>query len=142
MDSIIIKSIDELDSVAHWLDQKIAATSCSVVALYGAMGAGKTTLISRFTALHNAKQQASSPTFAIINTYDTPNITLYHFDFYRIDTVKEIEDLALGEYFYDTNSISLVEWPEKIEQFLPGDITLRIKIDITGNDSRKFSVIR
>ncbi|MEG0656074.1 MAG: tRNA (adenosine(37)-N6)-threonylcarbamoyltransferase complex ATPase subunit type 1 TsaE, partial [Mucinivorans sp.] len=97
--------------------------------------------ISCFANLHGSRQTPSSPTFAIINTYDAKDVTIYHFDLYRVDDRREVEDLALEEYFYADNAISLVEWPEKIEAFLPQELTLRIKIDVLADNVRKFSVI-
>lgn len=138
---ITITSIDELDRAVDWLEEQIKTTGKTVVALYAPMGAGKTTLISRFAERRNAEQQPSSPTFAIINTYDTPTGVIFHFDLYRIDTRREAEDLSLADYFYEKEAISLVEWPEKIEEFLPDDITLRVKIEVTDAGERKLGVV-
>lgn len=138
---ITITSIDELDRAVEWLEKQIETTGKTVVAIYAPMGAGKTTLIGRFAEKRQAKQQPSSPTFAIINTYDTPTGLIFHFDLYRIDTRREAEDLSLSDYFYEKNAICLVEWPEKIEEFLPDDITLRVKVEVTNQGERKLWVV-
>lgn len=138
--SITITSIEELTAVAEWLGEQITQSGLHIVAIYGQMGAGKTTLISQFCKLNGALQTATSPTFSIINTYDTPHGLIFHFDLYRIEDERSAEELALSEYFYHDNSISLIEWPENIEKFIPNDMTLRIEIKLTQNGGRKFSV--
>lgn len=139
--SITILSIEELPLVAKWLDGQIAESGRPIVALYGEMGAGKTTLISQFCKLRGAVQTATSPTFSIINTYDTPLGSIFHFDLYRIEDERAAQELGLSEYFYNDHSLSLLEWPENIEKFIPSDMTLRIKIKLTTNGGRKFQVV-
>lgn len=141
MNSITIDSLDELDAAVVWIDHMILASGRTVVAFYADMGVGKTTLISRYAQIHGSKQQPSSPTFAIINTYDTPNSVIFHFDLYRIDDRREAEGLALAEYFYTPGATCLVEWPEKIEEFLPQELTLRLKMELVEGGSRKLSVV-
>lgn len=141
-DSIIINSTEELTAAARWLDEKIAHSGRNVVAIYAQMGAGKTTFISAFAKYRQAVQTASSPTFSIINTYDTPSQTLFHFDLYRIDNDKQAQDLALDEYFYEPNSICLLEWPENIEKFLIPEITLKLEIEVMQDGARKFHVVQ
>lgn len=141
MNSITIASLEELDRAVSWLDQMILESDRTVVAFYADMGVGKTTLISRYAQIHGSQQQPSSPTFAIVNTYDTPRGVIFHFDLYRIDDRREAESLALAEYFYAPGATCLVEWPEKIEEFLPEELTLRIKMELTENGARKLSVV-
>ncbi len=109
-----------------------------VVALYGGMGAGKTTLVSALMREMGSTDDVTSPTFALVNDYLTgTGQHVYHFDFYRIDNVREAFDLGYEEYFY-SGDLCLVEWPEKIEELLPDD-TLRIHIDTLPDDSRRIS---
>lgn len=111
----------------------------NVVAFYGEMGAGKTTLIREIAELAGSRDTVTSPTFSIVNQYCTPSgDTLYHFDFYRIEHPAEAFDFGYEEYF-DSGSLCLVEWPEKIEALLPDD-TMRVRVSVTGPESRLFEI--
>ncbi|MBP3356311.1 MAG: tRNA (adenosine(37)-N6)-threonylcarbamoyltransferase complex ATPase subunit type 1 TsaE [Rikenellaceae bacterium] len=111
------------------------------VALYGAMGAGKTTLISAIAARMGSDDTVTSPTFALVNQYRTADRqTIYHFDFYRIDRLEEAYDLGYEEYFF-SGDLCLIEWPEKIEPLLPED-TLRLRIEILDEQTRRIGIER
>ncbi len=113
---------------------------CGVVAFYGPMGAGKTTLIKEICAqLGVVDERVTSPTFALVNQYGTIDKTdIFHFDFYRIDNPEEAFDLGYEEYFY-SDALCLVEWPEKIEALLPED-TLRVRIEPDETGCRLVSI--
>lgn len=92
-----------------------------ILAFYGKMGVGKTTLIKAICKHLNVIDNVGSPTFSIINQYITKdNDTLYHFDFYRIKKLEEAFDIGYEDYFF-SNSYCFLEWPEKIEELLPND---------------------
>jgi tRNA threonylcarbamoyladenosine biosynthesis protein TsaE len=83
------------------------------------MGAGKTTLIKSLAKALQVADSVSSPTFGIVNEYQTQaKDLLYHFDFYRLDDPMEALDIGIEEYFYSGNYCWL-EWAEKITPFLP-----------------------
>lgn len=85
----------------------------------GEMGAGKTTLIKSLAKAFQVADSVSSPTFGIVNEYQTQEKGLiYHFDFYRLDDPMEALDIGIEEYFYSGNYCWL-EWAEKITPFLP-----------------------
>ena len=73
---------------------------------------------------------SSSPSFSIVNEYDTPSGAIYHFDFYRIKDINEAFDIGLEDYLYSGNYI-FIEWPEKIDQLLP---EIANRIDIKNNN--------
>ncbi len=133
---IIVRNIDGLPSAARQLIPVLQGRG--VVALYGGMGAGKTTLVAALLREMGSTDDVSSPTFALVNDYLVPEERhIYHFDFYRIDSLREAFDLGYEEYFY-SGDLCLVEWPEKIEELLPDD-TLRLHIDTLPDGSRRIS---
>ncbi|MDR0728844.1 MAG: tRNA (adenosine(37)-N6)-threonylcarbamoyltransferase complex ATPase subunit type 1 TsaE [Prevotellaceae bacterium] len=90
-----------------------------IVAFHGEMGAGKTTLIKALCNVFGVRDTVVSPTFALVNEYhDADGLPIFHFDFYRINSLDEACDLGYEEYFYSAG-LCLVEWPEKITPLLP-----------------------
>ncbi len=107
-----------------------------VFALYGKMGAGKTTFIQNLCRHLGSEDNITSPTFALINEYRTKSSgSIYHFDFYRINDLSEAFDLGYEDYFY-SGSYCFIEWPEKIESLLPEDAVM-VKIE-TDEDENRF----
>jgi len=110
----------------------------TVIAFYGAMGAGKTTFTKAICNVLGVPDSVNSPTFTIINEYRTKEgEPVYHFDFYRIDKLEEAYDIGFDE-FVDSGWLCLIEWPEKIEKLLPEE-TLRVYIKVLPDDSREIS---
>jgi len=106
-----------------------------IFGFYGDLGAGKTTLIKAICEKLGVLDVIQSPTFSLINEYLTSNNSeIYHFDFYRIGSIKEALDLGIEEYFM-SKSYCFIEWPEIIEDFLPENFA-RIEISSTGKNSR------
>ena len=137
MKEIVIDSLDELKNVAEAVVESLEGRN--VVALFGAMGAGKTTLISAIMEHLGSTDNVTSPTFALVNQYNTAtNEPVYHFDFYRINRIEEAFDMGYEEYFY-SGDLCLVEWPELVEQLLPDDAMV-VKIDILSPTERKFTI--
>ena len=137
METLEIDSLRDLPDAAEAILAQ--AGDHRVVAFYGEMGAGKTTLIRAICDRLGATDPASSPTPALVNHYVRHgNRRIYHFDFYRIDRLEEAFDLGYDEYF-DSDALCLVEWPEKIEPLLPDD-TLNVRIDVTGPTSRTVTI--
>ncbi len=137
MKEIVIDSLDELKDVAEAVIESLEGRN--VVALFGAMGAGKTTLISAIMEHLGSTDNVTSPTFALVNQYNTAsNEPVYHFDFYRINRIEEAFDMGYEEYFY-SGDLCLVEWPELVEQLLPDDAMV-VKIDILSPSERKFTI--
>lgn len=137
MKTIRINSQEELRDVARALLDRLG--SRTVVALYGEMGAGKTTLVREIAALAGSDDCVTSPTFALVNQYrGTNGRTIYHFDFYRIEDPREAFDFGYEEYFY-SGDLCLVEWPEKIEALLPAD-TLTVRIRVESATARIFEI--
>jgi len=114
-----IHSLEEMKKVAaEFLD---FAGDRTLFALRGPMGVGKTTFVKAIAECAGIVDDVSSPTFAIVNEYQTKQgKVIYHFDFYRINTVSEALDFGYEEYFFSGNPC-FIEWPEKIEELLPED---------------------
>ncbi len=107
------------------------------VSLNGPMGAGKTTLVSAVGRVLGVSDDVTSPTFSIINEYrDRDDAPVYHFDFYRIDTPAQAEDLGLDDYF-DSDALCLMEWSENVADFLPED-TVDVTIRVNDDGSREI----
>jgi len=105
----------------------------------GEMGAGKTTLIKSLAEQFSIQDQISSPTFGIVNEYDSRlGEKFYHFDFYRLDEPTEALDIGIEEYFYSQNYCWL-EWAENIAEFLPDQYFL-IKIEILSTTERNLTL--
>ncbi len=137
MRDITIHSTDELPMVAEQVID--ALDGRSVVALFGPMGAGKTTLVSAIMEHLGSADTVTSPTFALVNQYYTAdNQPVYHFDFYRINSLAEAFDMGYEEYFY-SGDLCLVEWPEKIEGLLPDDVMV-VRIEPLDETSRRFTI--
>jgi tRNA threonylcarbamoyladenosine biosynthesis protein TsaE len=131
---IRVSSLEDLPAAAQQLVPLLKEHS-GVVALYGEMGAGKTTLVNALMREMGSTDDVSSPTFALINEYRTgAGEPVYHFDFYRIDDTREAFDMGYEEYFY-SGHLCLVEWPEKIEELIPDD-ALHLTIRVAPDNSR------
>ncbi len=92
--------------------------STKVIRIDGPMGAGKTTLISGICKSLGVKEPISSPTFSLVNTYNSSNGTIYHFDFYRLENPVEAIDFGIEEYL-ESGNLCFMEWAEKINPHLP-----------------------
>lgn len=131
MKTFLVESIVELPDIANKI-RHLYLINPKIVAVYGEMGAGKTTLIKEFCKLLDCSSLVTSPTFTIINEYETGLYgNIYHIDLYRIKDGKELSGLSLYDYF-DSGCYCFIEWPEICELYLPPE-TLRIKIEIQGN---------
>ena len=133
---ITINSIDEIAQAAR--DFKAAIGDHRVIAFHGEMGAGKTTFIKALCAEFGVTDNVASPTFAIINEYLTPSDeTIYHFDLYRMETIADLQNIGVEDYFYSGN-FCLVEWPELAEPLFPNNV-LNVTITVLPDKTRKIS---
>ena len=119
-------SLEEIEQVAA---QVLASGIKNIILFDGAMGAGKTTFIKALAKQMGVTDMASSPTFSIVNEYQSETgKTVYHFDLYRLNDEEEAYDMGIDEYFYSGNTC-FIEWPEKAPNLIPLDHTL---IEITA----------
>jgi tRNA threonylcarbamoyladenosine biosynthesis protein TsaE len=115
-----------------------------VLALTGQLGVGKTTLIQGIAEGAGVKDYVTSPTFIIINEYNAlpagrqGRLPFYHVDLYRLDTLGDIEELGIEEYF-NKGGICVIEWAEKLGGLLPAKAE-RIAIEQKGENEREICV--
>jgi tRNA threonylcarbamoyladenosine biosynthesis protein TsaE len=130
---ILIKDKKQLPSAARKILKYTSGKR--IIAFYGSLGAGKTTIIKAVCKALGAADIVSSPTFTLVNEYrTTTGESLYHIDFYRIRKEEEVFDFGLEEYF-SSGSYCFLEWPGMIEDLLPPE-TVRISIEVGDNEER------
>ena len=109
-----------------------------IVALKGTLGVGKTTFVRHLVKyLTKSDIDVPSPTFTLLQTYETPNFLIYHFDFYRLKTPEEAYEIGIEDAFSD--GVSLIEWPDKIGSLLPKKHK-EILFEILPNNIRHISL--
>lgn len=131
---IRINSLAEIGDAAKKFIENMGDSK--VFAFYGKMGAGKTTFIKAVCEQLGVDDVITSPTFAIVNEYQsaTTGESIYHFDFYRIKKLDEVYDMGYEDYFYG-GSLCFLEWPELIEELLPED-ACKVAIEETEDGGR------
>ena len=131
--TITIKSIDTIGEAAQEFIAQMGTGK--IFAFYGSMGAGKTTFVKALCEAMGVTDTVNSPTFAIVNEYDTPSgRPIYHFDFYRIKRHAEVYDKGYEDYFYG-RGLCFIEWPELIEELLPEE-TVKVTIEEQPDGTR------
>lgn len=135
---IEIQSLEQIREAAREFINSMGDKT--VFALYGKMGAGKTTFIKAVCEVLGVQDVINSPTFAIVNEYrsDETGELIYHFDFYRIKKLEEVYDMGYEDYFY-SGALCFIEWPELVEDLLPGD-AVKVTIEEQKNGSRILTV--
>lgn len=133
----IIPSLDGLQAAAREFVNNMG--DHTVFAFYGKMGAGKTTFIKAICRELGITDVVNSPTFSIVNEYraDESGELVYHFDFYRIKKLEEVYDMGYEDYFY-SGAVCLIEWPELVEELLPGD-AVKVCIEELPDGQRRLS---
>lgn len=133
---IISHSPEETIEFARKLGEKLSAGD--VIAYKGGLGAGKTTFTRGLAIGLGLGDNVSSPTFALVNEYSGKNITLYHFDMYRIEGEDDLETTGFYDYPFEDNVVA-VEWSENIEGCLPEN-TIYITINRIDDDTREIII--
>ena len=107
-----------------------------VFALFGTLGMGKSVLARAFVQKLSGAKEVPSPTFTLVQGYDTPDFEINHYDLYRLKSPEEIFEIGMEDAMYQ--SVSLIEWPEMMGGYLPRNI---FKIQITPcEEGRKISI--
>lgn len=116
-----------------------------VVCLKGELGAGKTELIKGICEYFKVQDLVTSPTFSIINRYETgidgEIEYVYHLDLYRIDKLEDLDEIGIHECISDSNSIKLIEWPERAtESILRNTYSIEITLNPSSENERLIEV--
>lgn len=115
-------SLDKIDEIAEKI---LTLSKHKIFLLEGEMGVGKTTLTKAIAKQLGVKEVTSSPTFSLVNEYQSDDGLLYHFDLFRLEDLSEAYDIGIEEYL-DSDNFCFIEWPEKIMSILPEYHTLQL----------------
>ena len=141
MEKRTFESLSHADTYA--LGKRIgeAAKKGTVLALIGDLGVGKTVFTKGVAEGLNITEPVNSPTFTIVQVYETGRLPFYHFDVYRIGDPEEMDEIGYEDYFYG-DGVSMVEWADLIRPLLPDEtITVRIEKDLDkGFDYRLITI--
>jgi tRNA threonylcarbamoyladenosine biosynthesis protein TsaE len=113
---VIINKLDDWQEVT---DQIIPQLKHNIFLLRGNLGAGKTTFTQFLLKNLGSEDEVNSPTYSIVNEYNTPKGKIYHFDLYRLKNIEEVYDIGIEEYL-DNAFLCIIEWPEVYEDELYG----------------------
>ena len=126
---------EELSEIAQIILRDVQSKT---LLFYGEMGTGKTTLISAIVSEMGGVDSTTSPTFSIVNEYKVKDDLVYHFDFYRLKNEYEALDMGIEDYIY-SDSWNFIEWPEKIKNLLPENVTI-LELSIADDDRRILKI--
>ena len=111
--------IQSLPEWQHIVDEVIPNLKYNILLLKGNLGAGKTTFTQFLLKNLGCEDEVNSPTYSIVNEYNTPKGKVYHFDLYRLKNIEEVYDIGIEEYL-DNSFLCIIEWPEVYEDELYG----------------------
>jgi tRNA threonylcarbamoyl adenosine modification protein YjeE len=125
---MIIKSLDNLNSLSVQIGKKLNQTDC--IMLYGEIGTGKTTFTRSLVNFLQKKERVNqtvvlSPTFNLLYEYEIKDLKILHYDLYRLSNEREITQL--GIFKEDEACVKIIEWPELIKEEIPNRLELRFK---------------
>lgn len=121
-------NINELESVATRLLEQI---NSKIVLFHGTMGVGKTTLIKAMVKVLGSTDDVTSPTYSIVNEYESSTGSIFHFDMYRISDEMEALNFGFEDYLNSDTNWLFIEWPENVSNLLPEGVS---KITIIEKD--------
>lgn len=142
---VTTSSTQETQELAQQLAKKVKAGN--VLALYGDLGSGKTTFTSYFVRALGFADRVQSPTFIIMRHYNKKQDgavesginKVYHVDLYRLTSAEEVLDLGWQEMLSEKDAITIIEWPELVEDLLPEE-TIKIKFEYLEENVRKINI--
>ena len=123
-----------IDKIEQWqtvIDEVLPQLQHNILLLKGNLGAGKTTFTQFLLKNLGSKDEVSSPTYAIVNEYDSPKGKIFHFDLYRMKNITEAYYIGIEEYL-DNAFLCIIEWPEIYEEELSDTPYHEMKIENNG----------
>jgi len=130
-------TIHKIEDWQEIVEKIIPELKHSILLLKGNLGAGKTTFTQFLLKNLGSEDEVNSPTYSIVNEYNTPKGKIYHFDLYRLKNIEEVYDIGIEEYL-DNAFLCIIEWPEVYEEELYGLKYHEMSIINTGQ-SREVS---
>jgi tRNA threonylcarbamoyladenosine biosynthesis protein TsaE len=137
----VSQSVRETESIAAEVARTL--TGGEVIALYGDLGAGKTQFTRGLVkALGGDGHAVSSPTFVLLNVYDTPRgLKVFHLDAYRVHGAEDFEAIGFAELL-EQGGVIVVEWPSRVEALLPAGKRINVHLETLSPNSRRVRVER
>jgi len=133
----ISHSVGETETIAAELAALLNGGEC--IALHGEMGAGKTHFVRGLVrGLGGAERSVSSPTFVLLNVYDTGRLKVFHLDAYRVSGAEDFEAIGFAELL-EQGGVVAVEWPERVADLLPAG-HVSVAIEPTGKTGRSIEI--
>jgi tRNA threonylcarbamoyladenosine biosynthesis protein TsaE len=132
---IMTYSLDQLEDVSKYI---LKNTGSKIFLFFGEMGVGKTTLIKALVKALGSEDNVSSPTYSLVNEYLADGKPIYHFDFYRINSIEEVYDMGFEDYL-SQDAYIIIEWPELIETLWP-EHYMRIDLSLAEKNRRQIEV--
>ena len=108
-----------------------------LIHLIGKLGAGKTTFVRGLIQELGFDEFVKSPTFTIVESYESDNLKVFHFDLYRIEDDRELQAIGVEDYLTEENAITLVEWPEKSKRYFNNPDYI-IELNHCDNDEKRL----
>jgi tRNA threonylcarbamoyladenosine biosynthesis protein TsaE len=130
-------TINKLDEWQNIADAIVSQLKHPILLLKGNLGAGKTTFTQFLLKKMGSEDEVSSPTYSIVNEYQTPQGKVYHFDLYRLKNIDEVYDIGIEEYL-DNAFLCIIEWPEVYEEDLYG-LNYHTMSIVTTGESREIT---
>jgi tRNA threonylcarbamoyladenosine biosynthesis protein TsaE len=133
---ILSSSVEETRAAGSRLLK--SAKPGDIYALVGELGTGKTEFVRGFVEVLRSSTQVRSPTFTIVNVYDTPSYPVYHFDFYRLKKAEELVEIGFNDYIQG-DGVCFIEWADMFPEVLPR-FTRFARFSDSGNGQRSISI--
>ena len=135
----VSNSPEETQRIAAELARTLSPNS--TVALHGNLGAGKTQFVrGMVVGLGGNARSVSSPTYVLLNIYDSGRLPVFHLDAYRVAGAEDFEAIGFGELL-EQGGVVVVEWADRVTDLLPGD-TIHVRIEATDETSRRITIDR
>jgi tRNA threonylcarbamoyladenosine biosynthesis protein TsaE len=132
-------NIQQLEDWQGIVEQILPELQHNILLLKGNLGAGKTTFTQFLLKNLGSTDEISSPTYSIVNEYNTPKGKVYHFDLYRLKNIEEVYDIGIEEYL-DNAFLCIIEWPEVYEEELYG-LKYHTMSIINNGENREVSFV-